>query len=62
MRARKHKILDFEGEMLYQRRDDDVPIFMLKTISEIEDSMNETIDEVQRNVHSNPQPTNVLLK
>lgn len=26
MRARKQKLLDFEGEMLYQRRDDDVII------------------------------------
>ena len=26
LRARKHKLLDFDGEMLFQRRDDDVII------------------------------------
>lgn len=54
--------MNFEGEILFQRRDDDEPIFMLKTINEIEETMNESIDSVQRNIHSDPKPTDVLLK
>lgn len=61
LRARKQKIIDFEGEMLFQRRDDEVPIFMLKTVDEIKGILNEKIDEIQQNARSNPQPTNVLL-
>lgn len=61
LRARKQKIIDFEGEMLFQRRDDEVPIFMLKTVDEIKGILNEKIDEIQQNASSNPQPTNVLL-
>lgn len=49
------------GEMLFQRRDDDVPIFMLKSIDDIKSLFDETIDEVQKNVHSDPKPTDVLL-
>ena len=29
LRARKHKLLEFEGETLYQRQDDHVPILLL---------------------------------
>lgn len=61
LRARKHKLIDFEGEILLQRRDDDEPIFMLKTTDEIKALLNENIEEVQQNVSSNPQPTNVLI-
>ncbi|KAK7867264.1 hypothetical protein R5R35_000248 [Gryllus longicercus] len=35
LRGRKQKIVDFEGETLFQRRDDDVPIILLKSIEEI---------------------------
>ncbi|XP_054707419.1 actin-binding Rho-activating protein-like [Uloborus diversus] len=35
MRARKHGLLHFEGEMLFQRRDDDVIITLLKPLSEL---------------------------
>lgn len=61
LRARKHKLVDFEGEMLFQRRDDDVPIFMVKTTDQIKALLNENIEEVQQCVSSNPQPTNVLI-
>lgn len=61
LRARKHKLVDFEGEMLFQRRDDDVPIFMVKTTDQIKALLNENIEEVQQSVSSNPQPTNVLI-
>lgn len=35
MRARKHGLLTFEGEMLFQRRDDHVVITLVKTIEEL---------------------------
>ncbi|XP_015915011.1 actin-binding Rho-activating protein [Parasteatoda tepidariorum] len=35
LRARKHGLVQFEGEILFQRRDDDVIITLLKPISEI---------------------------
>ncbi|KAJ8976218.1 hypothetical protein NQ317_008101 [Molorchus minor] len=45
LRARKHKLLEFEGEILFQRRDDDVPIFLMKPIQEIRQMLKEK-DEV----------------
>lgn len=35
IRARKYKLLDFDGEMLYQRQDDHKPIVMLMSIEQI---------------------------
>jgi len=35
IRARKHGLLAFEGEVLFQRRDDDVPITLLKSPEQI---------------------------
>ncbi|XP_018577661.1 actin-binding Rho-activating protein isoform X2 [Anoplophora glabripennis] len=35
LRARKYKLVDFEGECLFQRRDDHVPIILSKPITEI---------------------------
>lgn len=35
IRARKYKLVDFDGEMLYQRQDDDKIIRLLKPIEEI---------------------------
>uniref|UniRef100_A0A1B0GQH0 Uncharacterized protein n=1 Tax=Phlebotomus papatasi TaxID=29031 RepID=A0A1B0GQH0_PHLPP len=55
LRARKHKLIDFEGEVLFQRRDDDVPIFMLKTMEEIRAYVREKEDEVRRSISPNPQ-------
>lgn len=62
LRTRKHKLVDFEGEMLYQRRDDDVPIFMLKPISEIREILNADVDEVERKTCPNPKATTLLMK
>lgn len=62
LRARKHKFVDFEGEMLFQRIHDDVPIFMLKSIKEIKADLDEKIDEVRRSASPNPQPTSLLVK
>ncbi|XP_071513751.1 actin-binding Rho-activating protein-like isoform X2 [Panulirus ornatus] len=39
LRARKYGLLDFEGETLFQRRDDDVPILLLRPIQEIRDEL-----------------------
>nr|XP_045620776.1 actin-binding Rho-activating protein-like isoform X2 [Procambarus clarkii] len=39
LRARKYGLLDFEGEILFQGRDDDVPIFLLKPIKEIREEL-----------------------
>lgn len=62
MRARKHKFVDFEGEMLFQRRDDDVPIFMVKTVKEVREILNAKIEEVRRAASPNPQATSLLIK
>ncbi|TDG41420.1 hypothetical protein AWZ03_012158 [Drosophila navojoa] len=61
LRARKHKLLDFEGEMLYQRRDDDVPIFLLRPIAEIRRELNAKVEEIKRGASPAPQSTSVLL-
>jgi len=39
MRARKHGLLYFEGEMLFQRRDDDKPVVLLKPIQQIREEL-----------------------
>lgn len=44
-----------------QRRDDDVPIFMLKPISEIKELLNEKVDQVRRSVSPHPVPVGSLL-
>jgi len=44
LRARKHKLVEFEGECLFQRRDDHVPVFLLKPIKEIRVIFNEKIE------------------
>lgn len=61
LRARKHKLVEFEGEMLFQRRDDDVPIFLIKPIHEIRREMNDKIDSIKRCGSPAPQATSVLL-
>lgn len=35
LRARKQKLVDFEGETLFQRRDDDVPIVLLMPLEQV---------------------------
>ncbi|EDW43936.1 GM19201 [Drosophila sechellia] len=62
LRARKHKLVDFEGEMLYQRRDDDVPVFLLKPIKEIRSEMEAKIEDIKRAASpAPPQSTSVLM-
>ncbi|KAG7212130.1 hypothetical protein KM043_012477 [Ampulex compressa] len=48
LRARKQKLVDFEGECLFQRRDDDVPIFLIKPIDEIRQTYKQRIQEIAK--------------
>ncbi|XP_028151266.1 actin-binding Rho-activating protein [Diabrotica virgifera virgifera] len=43
LRARKYNLVDFEGECLFQRQDDHVPIILVKPISEIRTFLKERI-------------------
>lgn len=60
LRARKHKLVDFEGEILFQRRDDGVPIMMLMPMKEIREIMKEKEQEVSRSISPNPKATTLL--
>lgn len=62
LRARKHKLLDFEGEVLFQRRDDDVPVILLKPIKEIKEILNAKVEDVRRSASPNPVATSLLVK
>jgi len=53
IRARKHKLVDFEGEVLFQRRDDHVPIILLKPIKEIREIFNKKIEEAKAKLKEN---------
>lgn len=55
LRARKHKILDFEGEVLFQRKDDHVPIILLKPIEEIRAIFKTKIDDAQSVIDATEQ-------
>ncbi|XP_076618360.1 actin-binding Rho-activating protein isoform X1 [Colletes latitarsis] len=48
LRARKQKFVDFEGECLFQRRDDDVPIYLVKPIAEIRQTYNQRLKEITK--------------
>lgn len=48
--------------MLFQRRDEDVPIFMLKPLTEIKQILDNKIEEVRRSASPNPQATSLLIK
>ncbi|KAJ9575638.1 hypothetical protein L9F63_007499 [Diploptera punctata] len=47
LRARKHKFVDFEGETLFQRRDDDVPVILCKSLPEIGAIFQAQMDQIQ---------------
>lgn len=74
LRARKHKIVDFEGEclfqviqqlnynhkeinkfyyLIFQRRDDHVPIILLKPIEEIREDFQKKIDSALKAIKEN---------
>ncbi|XP_023019060.2 actin-binding Rho-activating protein isoform X1 [Leptinotarsa decemlineata] len=48
LRARKYNLVDFEGECLFQRKDDHIPIILLKPIEEIRKILQEKIDEATK--------------
>ncbi|CAG9855947.1 unnamed protein product [Phyllotreta striolata] len=48
LRARKYKLVDFEGECLFQRQDDHVPIILVKPIKEIRAILKEKIDNAMK--------------
>ena len=35
IRARRHKLVEFEGEMLYQGQDNNKPVTLIKSLSDI---------------------------
>ncbi|XP_017768741.1 PREDICTED: actin-binding Rho-activating protein-like [Nicrophorus vespilloides] len=55
LRARKHKLVDFEGEVLFQRRDDHVPIILLKPIAEVRAIFREKIDAAKAALKENEE-------
>lgn len=55
LRARKHKLVDFEGECLFQRRDDHVPIILLKPIKEIRKTLYTKINEATEQIKANEE-------
>ncbi|XP_011499633.1 PREDICTED: actin-binding Rho-activating protein-like [Ceratosolen solmsi marchali] len=50
LRARKQKLIDFEGECLFQRRDDHVPIYLIKPIEEIRTTFRQKLEEMSREI------------
>ncbi|KAK5645983.1 hypothetical protein RI129_004447 [Pyrocoelia pectoralis] len=56
LRTRKQNLIDFEGECLFQRRDEHIPIILLKPIEEIRQILNERINSTLAllNVHEKP--------
>lgn len=50
LRARKQKLVEFEGECLFQRRDDHVPIFLIKPIKEIREIFRQRLEEMAKEV------------
>lgn len=60
LRARKHELIQFEGEMLFQRRDDHVPVYLVKPLREIREILVGKQTEIRRSLSPNPQPTGQL--
>jgi len=44
LRARKHGIVAFQGEMLYQRQDEKVPITLLKPLAQVREAYAQSMD------------------
>jgi len=47
IRARRHGLIHFEGEMLYQRQDEQVPIYLLQTPEEMMEQIEQDKDELR---------------
>jgi Costars len=55
LRARKHELLTFEGEVLFQKFHDHVPIYLLRPIKEIREIMTAKQNEIRRSLSPNPR-------
>jgi Costars len=55
LRARKHELLTFEGECLFQKFHDDVPIFLLRPYKQIKEIMTAKQNEIRRSLSPNPR-------
>lgn len=55
LRARKHELLTFEGEVLFQKFHDNVRIFLLRPYKEIKEMMNVKQNDIRRSLSPNPR-------
>lgn len=55
LRARKHELLTFEGECLFQKFHDHVPIYLLRPCKKIREIMTEKQNEIRRSLSPNPR-------
>lgn len=55
LRARKHELLTFEGECLFQKFHDQVPIYLLRPVAEIRKIMTEKQTDIRRSLSPNPR-------
>lgn len=60
IRGRRHNYLNFDGEMLYQRKDDMVPIYLIKSISDIRTSIHEKQSEIQKQINESSASSKLL--
>lgn len=61
LRARKHELLTFEGECLFQKFHDHVSIFLLRPITKIREIMKEKQNDIRRSLSPNPRLVNRCL-
>lgn len=54
LRTRKYNLTQFEGEVLFQKRDDDVPIFLMKPMNEIREYCDNKALQARRSVSPMP--------
>lgn len=55
LRTRKHQLTYFEGEVLFQKRDDDVPVFLLQPMKDIRAYCDNKALQARRSVSPMPQ-------
>lgn len=60
IRGRKHAYIQFKGEILFQRRDDDVPVFLTDTIENIRNDIRQKQNEIRQQIIDNPMATTLL--
>ena len=55
LRARKHELLTFEGEVLFQKFHDHVPIYLLRPLDKIKEIMTAKQSDIRRSLSPNPR-------